>query len=889
MAIRLTGSLSVLGGIEAVGETTATGSFTGSFTGDGSGLTGISGSGGGSGFPHTGSADISGSLNVIGNTNFFQQSLAETMAVGGALSTARACLGGAGIQDAALAIGGFDGGTYHCKTEEYDGSSWSAGGQKIIADMGLAGAGTQNAALAFGGSIQGSCTEEYDGSSWSAGGALITGRRYLGGAGIQDAALAIGGGTPTIVSSTEEYDGSSWAAGGALINARQGVAGAGTQNAGLAMGGDNSCTEEYDGISWSAGGVLITGRSFAGGAGTQNSSILGGGTTTTAVSCTEKYNGTSWSATTSLIQERRGLAGAGTQDAALFFGGRTNSPTTHYSNTEEFNISYISTSTFDYSSTTGDISATGSLTGSFGGVASGHIIPDTNETYDLGSATNRWRDIYLSGSTIDLGGTRISRDAEGDIEFKDSSSNLKKLKVEELILSSGSQETKIKINNGKVKFTDSSNNDKDTEIKASEAISASFASTAEQATTASYAVTASYALNGGGGGDAFPHTGSAIISGSLELTGSLNANGNIQFKTNSSGFSGSGVWSTSNSLINNARRVDGTGIQNAAIAFGLADYGSKSGCTEEYNGTSWSAGGALATSRYNLAGAGTQTAALAFGGDIITAPSSDGCCGGCCGDSGGRIVGCTEEYNGSSWAAGGTLIQVANQQGGTGTQDAALSIGGTSRSICNRPYDGLLSCTEEYDGSSWAAGGALITARRFVEGAGTQNSGLAFGARGTASGGTGGHTNCNEEYNGTSWSVGGAMNRTYAKGGFGAGGTQNDTLAAVGTNTSSPDPTVYTEEYNGTSWSSGGTQIQLRYDSAMGANSTGAGVLFGGFGDGSGNCKQTEEYDKSFGPGVTNFNFSPITGQTMIVPPTTDPGIAGALWNNNGTLSISAG
>lgn len=49
-----------------------TGSFTGSFVGDGSGLTGISGSGG-SGFPFTGSAEISGSLNVDGTTtsNYF--------------------------------------------------------------------------------------------------------------------------------------------------------------------------------------------------------------------------------------------------------------------------------------------------------------------------------------------------------------------------------------------------------------------------------------------------------------------------------------------------------------------------------------------------------------------------------------------------------------------------------------------------------------------------------------------------------------------------------------------------------------------------------------------------------------------------------------------------
>lgn len=42
--------------------------------------------------------------------------------------------------------------------------------------------------------------------------------------------------------------------------------------------------------------------------------------------------------------------------------------------------------------------------------ASGHIIPAANETYDLGSASARFRDIYLSGASIDLGGATISSD-----------------------------------------------------------------------------------------------------------------------------------------------------------------------------------------------------------------------------------------------------------------------------------------------------------------------------------------------------------------------------------------------------------------------------------------------------------------------------------------------
>jgi hypothetical protein len=42
------------------------------------------------------------------------------------------------------------------------------------------------------------------------------------------------------------------------------------------------------------------------------------------------------------------------------------------------------------------------------GTVKGNIVPDANEAYDLGSTTNRFRDLYLSGSTIDLGGTTLS-------------------------------------------------------------------------------------------------------------------------------------------------------------------------------------------------------------------------------------------------------------------------------------------------------------------------------------------------------------------------------------------------------------------------------------------------------------------------------------------------
>ena len=87
---------------------------------------------------------------------------------------------------------------------------------------------------------------------------------------------------------------------------------------------------------------------------------------------------------------------------------------------------------------------------------SGSIIPTTNETFDLGTASNRWNDIYLAGSTIDLGGTKLTKDSSGNIEFKDASNNRKKIIVEEILIGSGDNQKTLKVENGKSMIVDNS-------------------------------------------------------------------------------------------------------------------------------------------------------------------------------------------------------------------------------------------------------------------------------------------------------------------------------------------------------------------------------------------------------------------------------------------------
>ena len=85
----------------------------------------------------------------------------------------------------------------------------------------------------------------------------------------------------------------------------------------------------------------------------------------------------------------------------------------------------------------------------------GNILPDTTETYDIGSSTVRFNDIYLAGSTVDIGGTKISKDSNGDIDIKDSSNNRKTIRARaiELVDSQGKKMKLERGNNGKMKTT----------------------------------------------------------------------------------------------------------------------------------------------------------------------------------------------------------------------------------------------------------------------------------------------------------------------------------------------------------------------------------------------------------------------------------------------------
>ena len=68
---------------------------------------------------------------------------------------------------------------------------------------------------------------------------------------------------------------------------------------------------------------------------------------------------------------------------------------------------------YKYNSTKGVWEASGAAGGFDASAFDSHILPATNETYDIGSANKKIRDLYLSDSTLNIGTQSISANSDG--------------------------------------------------------------------------------------------------------------------------------------------------------------------------------------------------------------------------------------------------------------------------------------------------------------------------------------------------------------------------------------------------------------------------------------------------------------------------------------------
>ena len=315
-------------------------------------------------------------------------------------------------------------------TLEWDGSSWTAGGNLNQARRRLGGAGTQTAALGFGG-YSGppqffNVTEFYDGSSWTtSSGTLATGTGHMHGSGTADSALSAGGATSTAgaVATSYEFNNtinaitqSSWSNGGNLNTSRRFLGGTGTATAGLVFGGfqtnpavNNNESEEYNGSSWSEGNNLNNARRGIEGFGTQTAGVGVGGFPPPGVR-TEEYNGSSWSNETDFATQRMNMFGsAGTQTAGLIFGGSGSVNTESYDGSSWTEVNNLPTG---LSNARGNGTQTAAL--SMGGDTPAPAITDATSEWD-GSNWTSGGSMLFPGSKMGAFGTQTEGYSVGGV------------------------------------------------------------------------------------------------------------------------------------------------------------------------------------------------------------------------------------------------------------------------------------------------------------------------------------------------------------------------------------------------------------------------------------------------------------------------------------------
>ena len=553
--------------------------------------------------------------------------------------------------------------------------------------------------------------------AWASTANVTTLRSHCGGAGTQTAGLIFGGLPYT--GATEEFNGTGWATqGGSLNTARGSMGSLGTSTAALFMGGDTAPTyvanvEEWDGTSWSEEANIPTAATDVCGVGIQTAGLSCGGNSPTMQSAVNLYNGSSWSSETAMPTTRDEAAGSGTSTAALVAAGH--SPGTgDYATTS---IEYDGTSWTD-----------------------GGTLPTAHAAAGCSKAGTQTAAIIFGGMTGPTAPTTI-------------------------------------------------------------ATAAQYNGTAWTA-TGSMAAAKRYLGCGGSSTAAFAACGMGVPPTKTTTAEVFNQSTNVTT---------AGAWSSGGNLSTSGSRSGVGATTNAAIVMGASAPPSYtlSNQTELYDGTAWTTSPAtLQTAVSNNSSAGTSTSAVSFGGQN---PSP---------------TGQTEEWDGTSWATSpGSMTNPAYGRFGFGTLTAAVSAGGYP--------PGTLVKTEEYDGATWSTSPGDMTTARYDGGStGILTAGLAFGGQSPLP--APGVGDATEEYGGTTWAAGGTMLATHHNiKGF---GTQTATTT-IGQGITYGVKTYY---YDGTAWSTNPNNTTPRGMQGGTAGTSTAGLGAGGYGPGYFNA--TEEW-----------------------------------------------
>lgn len=783
--------------------------------------------------------------------------------VGGNMINPRTSTSGTGFSnDSLLTAGGNDGSAMN-ETEEYDGSSWSAGGNMSISRWTQL-TGTQNAATAGGGATPTrlTSTEEYDGASWSTGGAMNYAHADGAFSGQQNAGAYFGGyiGGPSLGTCTEFYNGSSWTTGPATPSNSFGGQAQGTSTATtLLLGGTSpsapaygasTCAIDFDGTTYNAITSTLFCHSVGAGYGqsSDNMGVVGGCTHGSNGCKTEEWHGVSWSLLPDLPVANRYIGGGGNingSGAGVFGGGPVESATYNYTKVLTSPFTYNAAVTSDAWSGgpnmiqgrsnpggTGTNNAALAFGGRITNSADSALTEEYNgSTWSAGGALINERTDFndgagtqnagLAAGGIIIGGTVSALTEEYNGAAWSAQNTLIVARYD--AGQGGTQNAAIMAGGGK----------NPTEVTCTETYNGTSWSAVNTMITAnrglSYGGTINSGMIIGGYGNAYNNqtevwNGTSWASTTAFCRNSYQgsvAGDNSEDIISYSGYSPNAAqdsvyhwngtaWSIYPSMPAAVWGAGRGGDASNAFAVGgqtptfqgniqFFDSGAPTCSTTPFCLATWSSGTSLTTARRYIAGAGTANAALAAGGSVPPATTA-----------------LTEEYNGTAWAAGGALINAIANHTGVGTQNTALSIGGYAPgSPPHSGGSGVKANTEEYNGSTWSNGGALGTGNFEGASTGTQNAAIAFGGRGPAP--SLADTNCTRHYDGSAWTAGG--NLIAACSSNVGSGIENAALNINGTST---------EEYNGTTWASGTALITARCV-ATAAGTQNDSILYGGY------------------------------------------------------------
>ena len=208
------------------------------------------------------------------------------------------------------------------------------------------------------------------------------------------------------------------------------------------------------------------------------------------------------------------------------------------------------------------------------------------------------------------------------------------------------------------------------------------------------------------------------------------------------------AWTEVQNLPAGTFRATGLGTATAAMSVGGTPTPTVGAVAVKWDGTSWAATNSLNNARASMGGSGTQTAGMVFGG--------------------GDYTDYTEEFDGTCWSEEADLngpARMAGAPSSKGTTTASMYSGGeTGPSPATRAADE----SEKWDGTSWAEGNDLNTARK-CGGSGITTAAMAYGGGSPA---LGPRVALTEVYDGTSWSEGADLATAVVwNSGLGAGST----------------------------------------------------------------------------------------------------------------------